>query len=173
MMTGAPKRYFIDLEFIEDGCTIDPISIGIVCEDGRELYAVNQDAQLHRASTWVREHVLPLLPAYGHPAWMSRLEIRDAIRSFVTDILPEKPEIWGYYSDYDWVAVCQFFGTMMALPAHFPMFCLDLKQFAVMLGNPALPAQKSGEHNALADARWNREVYAFLETYRARAAGRP
>lgn len=34
-------RYFFDTEFYEDGKTIDLVSIGIVAEDGRELYAVN------------------------------------------------------------------------------------------------------------------------------------
>ena len=29
-----------DFEFLEDGSTIEPISIGMVCEDGREYYAV-------------------------------------------------------------------------------------------------------------------------------------
>ena len=33
-------RYFYDTEFLEDGETIDLISIGIVAEDGREYYAV-------------------------------------------------------------------------------------------------------------------------------------
>jgi hypothetical protein len=30
------------------------------------------------------------------------------------------------------------------------------------------PAQAEGEHNALADARWNRDLYAFLMDRRAR-----
>lgn len=34
-------RYFYDTEFLEDGRTIDLISIGIVADDGREYYAVN------------------------------------------------------------------------------------------------------------------------------------
>ena len=37
-------RYFYDTEFLEDGETIDLISIGIVAEDGREYYAVNLNA---------------------------------------------------------------------------------------------------------------------------------
>lgn len=39
------KRYFYDTEFIEDGKTIDLISIGVVCEDGREFYAESQEAE--------------------------------------------------------------------------------------------------------------------------------
>lgn len=72
------------------------------------------------------------------------------------------PEIWGYFADYDWVAVCQLFGTMMDLPWGWPMYCRDIKQWCDMLGNPQLPEQGKGEHNALADARWNRTAWEFL-----------
>ncbi len=34
-------RYWYDLEFIEDGKTIDVISIGVVAEDGRGLCLKN------------------------------------------------------------------------------------------------------------------------------------
>lgn len=33
-------RVFIDFEFVEDGHTIDPLSVGMVADDGREYYAV-------------------------------------------------------------------------------------------------------------------------------------
>ncbi len=42
------------------------------------------------------------------------------------------------------------------------MFCLDIKQQAYLLGDPKLPEQASGHHNALADAQWNREAWTFL-----------
>ena len=54
-------RYFIDEEFIEDGHTIDLISIGIVCEDGRELYLQSTEFNPRKASKWVQENVLPHL----------------------------------------------------------------------------------------------------------------
>ena len=60
--------YYLDTEFYEDGRTIDLISIALVTTDGRELYAVSRDAELHRVSDWVRENVLPHLPPYGDPA---------------------------------------------------------------------------------------------------------
>ena len=37
----AVRRYFYDTEFIEDGTTIDLVSIGVVDETGREFYAVS------------------------------------------------------------------------------------------------------------------------------------
>ena len=71
-------------------------------------------------------------------------------------------EVWAYYADYDWVVFCQVFGTMMDLPEGFPMYCRDIKQECDRLGNPKLPEHGKGEHNALADARWNKLAYFFL-----------
>lgn len=157
-------RYYLDTEFYEDGRTIDLISIGIVAENGREFYACSLDADWPRISQepWLCANVLPHLPEDGAVQWMSRERIRDRLLAFVGD--DPKPEFWAYYADYDWVALAQLFGRMIDLPKHFPMFCMDLKQLAVMKGNPTLPKQESGEHDALADARWNRQVHAFLES---------
>jgi len=152
-------RYYLDTEFYEDGRTIDLISLGIVCEDGRELYAVSLDADLGRVSEWVKRHVLTQLPPPGDAAWMTRTAMRAAVTAF-TNV--GRPEVWGYYADYDWVVLCQLFGTMMDLPDHLPRYCMDLKQLAVSLGDPQLPQQEAGEHNALEDARWNRRTHAFL-----------
>src|SRR5690242_14481135 len=54
-------KYFLDTEFIEDGKTIDLMSIGIVCEDGREYYAQNVHAGFSRANDWVVRNVFPSL----------------------------------------------------------------------------------------------------------------
>lgn len=148
-------RYFLDTEFIERPFCIDLLSIGIVAEDGREFYAVNSYADHSKASDWVRENVLPHL---GEP-FMSHEDIRDNVLAFVGY---DKPEFWGYYADYDWVAFCWLFGSMIDLPKGWPMYCRDLKQWADSLGNPRLPEQASTEHNALEDARWNRDSHAFL-----------
>ena len=83
-------------------------------------------------------------------------------------IVDPKPELWAYYADYDWVVLCQLFGTMMDLPKGWPMFCRDLKHLSVDVGSPKHPADPEGEHNALVDARWNRDLYAFLMAERHR-----
>jgi hypothetical protein len=182
-------RYFLDTEFYENGITIDLISIGLVAEDGREFYACSTDARLHEVNLWVREHVLPQLPPYGDKAWMSRKEIANSLLWFVTRegtsmthgmpswlpmpdgskrILDDQAQFWAYFADYDWVVFCQLFGTMMDLPAHFPRYCMDLKQWATQLGLSkdnvlsGWPKQEMGEHDALFDARWNAELYAYL-----------
>ena len=89
----------------------------------------------------------------------TRIEIRDEILKFVGN---EKPEFWAYYADYDWVVLCQLFGTMMDLPKGWPMYCRDIKQLCDDLGNPRLPKQHTEKHDSLNDAVWVKESYEFL-----------
>lgn len=150
------RRIWFDTEFIEDGKTIDLISIGLVREDGHYMLLENTECDRSKASEWVRDNVFPHLGA-GIP--MTRQEIAAAVKTFAG----KAPEFWAYYADYDWVALCQLYGTMMDLPKGWPMFCLDIKQEAYRLGDPELPKQDAGEHNALADARWNRLAWEALQ----------
>lgn len=150
-------KIWFDTEFIEDGKTIDLISIGMVREDGARLYFENRECDFSRAGDWVTENVLPYISS-GEDVWRSRAEIADAIKTFAG----EKPEFWAYYADYDWVALCQLFGTMMDLPKGWPMYCRDLKQLCDDVGAPALPPQATTEHHALADAEWTRDAWDFL-----------
>ncbi|MCG7592418.1 3'-5' exoribonuclease domain-containing protein [Mycobacterium sp. PSTR-4-N] len=59
--------YCYDTEFLEDGHTIELISIGIVCEDGREYYAVNSDMPVDRIhkNDWLINNVWRHLPVRG------------------------------------------------------------------------------------------------------------
>lgn len=102
-----------------------------------------------------------------------------------------QPEFYGYYCDYDWVAFCWLFGKMIDLPDGFPMYCRDLKQMYDELQETTPNVQRISwaeiesrglktedafkiklmhiypkqekEHNALDDARWNKELYLFLK----------
>lgn len=164
-------RIFYDTEFIEDGKTIDLISIGMVAENGDEYYAISREFDSTKASEWVCENVLSHLPLRWKVIspdvteecadYKWRTEIRDEVQAFVLAHGP-KVEMWGYYADYDHVVLCQLFGTMMDLPRGFPMYTRDIKQLCVSLGDPKLPEQGKGEHHALLDARWNQIAYEFL-----------
>ena len=90
-------KIFFDTEFIEDGKTIDLISIGLVREDGATYYAEAAECDRSRAHEWVVENVFPHLRGLVKP----RAQIADEIVDFVG----EKPEFWAYYADYDWVAL--------------------------------------------------------------------
>lgn len=151
-------RFYLDTEFIERGHEhpIELISLGIVSEDGREFYGVASDGwDESHASDWVKANVLPHLgPGKRLP--------RSAMAAQLVAFCGEKPELWGYYADYDWVVLCQLFGAMVDLPKGWPKFCRDVIQLCKAMGNPPLPRQESGAHNALADARHVRVMHQFL-----------
>lgn len=151
------KIYF-DTEFIEDDKTIDLISIGLVREDGYELYLENREVDWSKASPWVLTNVFPFCQRDG-VVQVTRTQIAKQIQEFAG----EKPEFWAYYADYDWVVLCQLYGTMMQLPPNFPMFCRDVRQ--LMDGKPrrGMPKQLGVKHHALEDARWVRDAYLWLE----------
>lgn len=152
-------RYFFDFEFIEDGRTIQPVSVGIVSEDNRTFYRVFKDVDWRNASVWVLRHVRPFYDLASNNERKYAADIALEIVEFVG----RDPEFWAYYADYDWVCMCQLYGTMIQLPLRWPMYCLDLKQLAVMLGDPALPQQTTLEHQALNDAIAVRTRFNFLD----------
>jgi hypothetical protein len=177
----APTRkYFYDTEFKEDGKTIDLISIGIVCEDGREYYAVSSefDTKAVAKDNWLMDNVMSSIGYMDEIQYMnvtgmpvkdltvidaslrSRREIRNDILDFTYGTWPE---FWAWYGAYDHVALCQLFGRMVDLPGKFPMFTADLKQIHKAAGSPVMPKQTEGNHNALDDARFNVVRYDFLK----------
>ncbi|MET8864654.1 3'-5' exoribonuclease [Nonomuraea sp. NPDC004580] len=177
-------KIFYDTEFIEDGKTIDLISIGMVAEDGRELYAVSCEFSFSalQRNDWLMANVAPSLPIKPaldggpwdreHPDYRHvhpRAEIARKVERFIR-ATPD-PELWAWYAAYDHVALCQLFGRMIDLPDGVPMWTNDLKQEAERLGNPRMPRQAEGEHNALADARHNQLMHDFLIVERRRADG--
>jgi len=151
-------RIWFDTEFIEDGRTIELLSIGMVREDGEQFYAEPAETDRSLASPWVTENVIPRLTGPIGP--------RQDIARAIVDFAGPKPEFWAYYCSYDWVALCQLFGTMMDLPKGWPMWCRDLKQITVERGDPDLHVlvPQVDEHNALADALWTRAAWHALPT---------
>lgn len=158
--------YFYDCEFIEDGVTIDLVSIGVVDEHGREFYAVSTEFDPRRAIPWVRDNVLNLLPSPSDRAWRSRARIREDLLAFLTEPLRGRPqetlELWAWYGAYDHVALCQLWGAMPALPRSIPRFTKELRQLWEERGRPALPGPPSTRHDALVDARHNLARYRAL-----------
>lgn len=159
---------YFDTEFIEDGRTIELISIGLVRDDGATYYAVSADMPIRRIRKhdWLMENVVPGLPkVYGDARnymprrWLfnyaaPEVKPRSVIASEIVAFAGPSPEFWAWYADYDWVVLCQLFGTMLDLPDGWPMFCRDLRQ---VTDGSTLPPQTDAdgpEHNALADARW-------------------
>ena len=172
-------RYYLDTEFIENGETIDLISIGIVADDGREFYAENSDVDLSKADQWVKENVISNLWSRqldkskfnmwsrdgGVGGLLNRKEIARDIFTFCNPQTYGEPEFWAEYASYDWVVFCQLFGKMIDLPSGFPMYCNDIQQCRSHLDvfETELPKQEEGQHNALADAKHCKVLLEFLE----------
>lgn len=163
-------RFFYDSEFIEDGVTIELISIGVVDEEGREFYAVSTEFDPERAGPWVRQHVLPKLPAPSDPCWLSRAGIRAGLLDFlgVQGNPDERSEIelWAWIAAYDHVALAQLWGAMPALPRAIPRFTRDLRQRWEDVGRPRLPQPPATAHDALTDARHNLVRWRIIEEHR-------
>ena len=157
-------RWFLDTEFNEDGRTIELISIALVSSDCmRRYYAVSSEFNPDACNDFVKQHVLPNL---GNTQPKTRKQIAADVLALLRDD-KSKPEIWGYFADYDWVVFCQLFGRMVDLPDGFPMYCLDLKQLMHMLGvkKDQLPQQVDADkHNALNDAEWIQLATKVLQT---------
>lgn len=181
---------FYDTEFLENGSTIELISIGLTTKDedgfNEDYYAVNADMPFERIlqHRWLVRNVLPHLPLRNRsrldkwleeggeaspvpylttleldrsnrhvkPAWVIANEVREFILGY-----PER-ELWAYYGAYDHVALCQLWGRMIDLPEGVPMFTHELMQLWEDAGRPEMPPQDN-EHDALADARWNRALF--------------
>lgn len=180
-------RIFYDTEFLEIGpvAPIQLISIGMVREDGAELYCLNAEfnPDVLQYHPWHMENTVPLLPIrevptgnrasgkkliwdkddpiYEDHAW-HREEVRNSVRTFVGS----NPELWAWYGAYDHVLFAQLWGTMSQMPRDIPFYTNDLRQWHVALGEPELPPQCVHKHHALADARWNAKAWQALSDYR-------
>lgn len=181
-------KIYMDWEFLEDGQTIAPISVALVREDDREYYAIVDDHDtIGRAvdHLWLRKNVVPSLPIslpettgsrpwrfdYNHPDMefvKDAVEIAAEVRRFIVDT--PNVELWGWYSAYDHVCLAQLFGRMIDLPTGIPMWTNDVRQEAQRLGDPPMPEQESGVHNALADARHIKVMADYLMAYEKKAA---
>jgi len=158
------RRVFYDCEFIEDGQTIELVSIGAVDEEGREFYAVSTEFDPARAIPWVRVNVLDKLPPPADPAWRSRDRIRDDLLGYLT-APGQGLELWAWYAAYDHVVLCQLWGAMPALPRAVPRYTKDLRQRWDDVGRPELPPAPADQHDALADARHNLARWQAMQAH--------
>ena len=145
-------KFFYDCEFVEDGKSVDLVSIGMVDEAGREFYAVSTEFDPARATQWVRRHVLNKLPPPADPAWRSRSAIREDLYAFLT--APGRPvELWAWFAAYDHVVLAQLWGSMPELPRDVPRLTREIRQHWEAAGCPPIPGPGTDRHDALADAR--------------------
>lgn len=73
-----------------------------------------------------------------------------------------QPEIWAWYSAYDYIMMSRLFGRMVDHPPGIPMLIQDLKQECLRLGDPQVPAHTGRVHHALDDAFHDLQIHRFL-----------
>lgn len=175
-------RYFIDTEFIPQ--TLDLISVGVVAEDGRELYLQNVEFDPKPADDFVRDFVFPqlsdrerfsdyyyslpspggLLSSYTETihAWRTCQEIRSELQAFCDIERYAPPLFWTDCGAFDFVLISRLFGAFSQWPSGWPYYFGDLQQWADQIGL-VLPPQTTHPHHALWDARHNRVCFDLLQ----------
>lgn len=101
------------------------------------------------------------------------------------------PVFYGYFAEYDWVAICQnIYGKMNDFPKLLPMYCRNIKQmldelddklrnihgvkyhptnsekgcyFKKSLCEAEWFPENKNEHLAIDDARWHKKIYEFIK----------
>ena len=173
-------KVFFDTEFLDDGRTIDLISIGMVRADGKEYYAVNVNMPWVRIVNheWLNENVVPHLPVLENGSFLDwehkdvkpHHVIKNEIEAFLFEASLDSSsplELWSWYAAYDHVALAQLWGPMSELPPVIPQYTNDIRQEFQRYGNPAVPGHLTQDdmpdaHNALADAKYHKRLYEYI-----------
>jgi hypothetical protein len=91
-------KFFLDTEFIEDGKTIDLISIGLVWDSSAsgEYYAISTEFDASKADPWVKDNVLSKLPNRENKPelFKTRAEIAQDIKNIVRFECSLAPEFY-------------------------------------------------------------------------------
>jgi hypothetical protein len=177
-------RYHYDWEFKEDGITIEPISLGMVDDNGRELYLINTAAvrafqereyfnKLDSTDIWLKANVFNHISEadieqYGlgvSDPGLFRTKAATHVYNFILDGLgySDVPELWGYFAAYDHVCLSQLFGRMIDLPSPMPMFTNDLmtigrKPDGRWKAKPPRP-DSLPLHHSLMDAKYQQLIF--------------
>lgn len=171
------RNVYLDCEFIPSDPTIGGlISIGLTDDQGRDYYAVNSylDARTVSSHPWLSKHVWPYLPncaADGLPTWLdirhpdvkTPKQIRADLVRYFGDHGPAHLHCW--YGGQD---ICRLHSLWdndwSSMPEDIPRWFHEIQSLAYQAGDPQLPQQDGGEHHALADAKYNRQLHEFLIT---------
>lgn len=163
------NRYFYDWEFEENGETILPISLGMVSNNGRELYLINRDyidlveSGEHTPIQWIEDNVLKYITDddyinYGVPYYAIAPIVLDFVSMSGRIKSRDDVELWADYAAYDHVRLAQCFGPMIKLPEPIPMYTNELRQ-ELRRTNWKPTFKPEQEHHALYDAKWNKKVF--------------
>lgn len=141
-------RAYFDTEFIEIYSTpLTLASIGILREDGEQLYMVSSEFSKRKSGGWFKKHVWPhLADEYKHTID----EIAFAVQVFMQPVR----EIIVRQGEKDFTLLEQLTGKL-------PLRKIDLEKVWERVGKPEVP-KRGDRHHALDDAYYHREMFEKL-----------
>ncbi|WP_399559376.1 hypothetical protein [Streptomyces chartreusis] len=182
------RNVYLDCEFLRSDPELSGLySIALTDDNGIDYYACNKDGRPFQLAyeEWMLDNVVPYLPMQiyrdltggvstvhwdeRHPDYgmvKPAVQIRDEIAAYFENTDADQTHLYAYYGGQDIFRLHSLWGhDWSVMPDAVPCWFYDLKGLAVQRGNPRLPEQQEGAHNALEDARWNREVHRFLQRH--------
>ncbi|MEW2393132.1 hypothetical protein AB0933_32705 [Streptomyces venezuelae] len=167
---------YLDCEFLPaDPTTAGLVSIGLTDDRGVDYYAVNADMDLKalQAVPWMVNNVWPYLPRIvlggdddrgilntDDPAVQHLDAIRAGITAYFNNTHASETRLYAYYGGQDIGRLHSLWDNdWAAMPEQIPRWFTELESLIVDAGRPPLPTQEDGEHHALADARYNRQLH--------------
>jgi hypothetical protein len=173
-----PRHTYLDIEFLPANPTTSGlVSIGLTDNQGNDYYAVNADMDTIavRAVPWMVANVWPYLPHCGnagrpgsldrdHPDVKTTDQIREDIKAYFGRH-QQPAHLYAWYGSQDLSRLHSLWDNDWSMmPEDVPRWFHELQSLAHQAGDPQLPQQDGGEHHALADAKYNRQLHEFLLT---------
>jgi 3' exoribonuclease, RNase T-like len=173
---------YLDCEFLPaDPSTRGLVSIGLTDHEGVDYYAVNGDMDVAAllAVPWMVDNVWPYLPrlVFGYdepgrvlnhddPAVQSIADIRAGVARYFADTDATETRLFAWYGGQD---ICRLHSLWdndwSVMPDQIPRWFTEIEALIVNASHPTrpdLPKQDGGEHHALADARYNRQLHGAV-----------
>ena len=155
-------KIFFDTEFTGLHQKTTLISIGMVAEDGRELYCELNDYDETQIGDWLIEYVMSGLSNTNR---VSIAELRLAIEEFIEPY--NEVEMWSDCLAYDWVLFCQIWDHAFNIPSKIYYIPFDISTLFKVKGiDPDISREEycgmtegSRKHNALWDAKVIQKCY--------------
>ena len=175
-------RIYFDTEFTGLHQNTTLISIGLIAEDGQELYCELTDYDKSQVDDWIKEnviaHLLPIDYKISQGNVIKWVGDKKTTREVVTNWLLQFDDV-QMISDcpsYDWVLFCQLWGHAFKIPRNVSPAPRDINQdIADYLGISEKEAfdlsrerflewpDSDQKHNALWDARVIKACYEKIQ----------
>lgn len=159
-------KIFFDTEFTGLHKNTTLISIGMIDEEGRELYCELNDYDKSQCDEWIHHNVIANLHNTNP---INTVQLKKAIEGFLEPY--SYVEMWSDCLSYDWVLFCDIWGHAFNIPKNIYYIPFDICTVFKMKGiDPDINRENFAglnldhpqKHNALWDAKAIKTCYDKL-----------